>query len=71
VKAKVTIDENREVIVTLVPDDEENLVRGITVIVEGDDRPIMRTPFFIHHGERQLHTVCQIDHPDRIDRVDW
>lgn len=67
-RAEVTIDEKREVIVTLIPTDEENLVRGITVKME-DEAPIMRTPFY-SHGKR-LHSICSLIDPDAIDRVDW
>jgi hypothetical protein len=68
-RATVTIDENREVVVTLIPDDEEKLVKGITVIVQGDDAPIMRAPFFIHG--KMLHTVCSLVDENAIDRVEW
>lgn len=67
-RAEVLIDENREVVVTLIPTDEEQLVHGLTVIVQGDERPIMRTPFFTH-GKR-LHSVCSLD-SDTVDRVEW
>lgn len=51
------VPESREVVVTLIATDEENLVRGITV--EFEDMPIMRMPFY-HHGTR-LHTVCRLN----------
>lgn len=63
-RAEVKITDSREVVVTLIPTDEESLVRGITV--EYDDMPIMRVPF-ASHGKR-LHTVCRED--DDLDTVE-
>lgn len=65
-RATVVIDDKREVIVTLIADDEEELVRGLTV--EFDGAPILRVPFFTH-GKR-LHTTCS-RFDDDIEMVEW
>lgn len=69
-RAEVTIDEKREVVVTLIPTDEEKLVRGITVFVGGDPRPIMRMPFYIHGDEKVIHSICRRD-SDNVEMVEW